>query len=91
MLRGRHRGLPSAIDRAIILPFEFKEAEPSFDAQLESRPAADDRRSSRRSTAGLSSHPNGREPYCVEDESGGEKLNSDEIKSCDSPLVNTGP
>ena len=25
MLRGRHRGLPVAIDRAVILPFEFRE------------------------------------------------------------------
>lgn len=24
MLRGRHRGLPVAIDRAVILPFEFR-------------------------------------------------------------------
>lgn len=24
MLRGRHRGLPVAIDRAVMLPFEFK-------------------------------------------------------------------
>ncbi|KAI0941630.1 hypothetical protein AcW1_003472 [Taiwanofungus camphoratus] len=26
MLRGRHRGLPVAIDRAVMLPFEFKES-----------------------------------------------------------------
>ena len=26
MLRGRHRGLPVAIDRAVILPFEFRDA-----------------------------------------------------------------
>ena len=25
MLRGRHRGLPVAIDRAVMLPFEFRE------------------------------------------------------------------
>ena len=25
MLRGRHRGLPVAIDRAVMLPYEFKE------------------------------------------------------------------
>ena len=25
MLRGRHRGLPVAIDRAVILPFEFRD------------------------------------------------------------------
>lgn len=30
MLRGRHRGLPVAIDRAVVLPFEFR------------RPAEDD-------------------------------------------------
>ena len=29
MLRGRHRGLPVAIDRAVILPFEFREHEPA--------------------------------------------------------------
>ncbi|KAL5504732.1 hypothetical protein ACEPAH_7395 [Sanghuangporus vaninii] len=27
MLRGRHRGLPVAIDRAVMLPFEFKKAQ----------------------------------------------------------------
>ena len=26
MIRGRHRGLPVAIDRAVMLPFEFKKA-----------------------------------------------------------------
>ena len=26
MIRGRHRGLPNAIDRAVMLPFEFKKA-----------------------------------------------------------------
>ena len=30
MLRGRHRGLPVAIDRAVILPFEFREAADAF-------------------------------------------------------------
>jgi len=25
MLRGRHRGLPVAIDRAVLLPFEFRD------------------------------------------------------------------
>ena len=27
MIRGRHRGLPVAIDRAVMLPFEFKKAD----------------------------------------------------------------
>lgn len=26
MLRGRHRGLPVAIDRAVMLPFEFQQS-----------------------------------------------------------------
>jgi Trk-type K+ transport system membrane component len=25
MLRGRHRGLPVAIDRAVVLPFEYRQ------------------------------------------------------------------
>ncbi|KAF8841742.1 TrkH-domain-containing protein [Paxillus ammoniavirescens] len=43
MIRGRHRGLPVAIDRAIILPYEFKKAEDDLDLP----PGADERRSSR--------------------------------------------
>lgn len=33
MLRGRHRGLPVAIDRAVMLPFEFKKAEDNLSSQ----------------------------------------------------------
>ncbi|KIK97977.1 hypothetical protein PAXRUDRAFT_135185 [Paxillus rubicundulus Ve08.2h10] len=43
MIRGRHRGLPVAIDRAIILPYEFKKAEDDLDLL----PGVDERRSSR--------------------------------------------
>ncbi|EJD08005.1 TrkH-domain-containing protein [Fomitiporia mediterranea MF3/22] len=35
MLRGRHRGLPVAIDRAVMLPFEFQKAAPSDGATTE--------------------------------------------------------
>lgn len=31
MLRGRHRGLPVAIDRAVMLPKEFKQVDEQFD------------------------------------------------------------
>jgi hypothetical protein len=31
MLRGRHRGLPVAIDRAILIPFEFKKDQENVD------------------------------------------------------------
>ncbi|KIM52874.1 hypothetical protein SCLCIDRAFT_32289 [Scleroderma citrinum Foug A] len=59
MLRGRHRGLPAATDRAIMLPPEFEEVGCNPGAQPENHPAADDRRSSRRSATSLSSLPNG--------------------------------
>ena len=59
MLRGRHRGLPAATDRAIMLPPEFEEVGCDPGAQPESHPAADDRRSSRRNATSLSSLPNG--------------------------------
>jgi len=84
MLRGRHRGLPAAIDRALILPLEFEEVGRDPGAQPESHPAADDRRSSRCSATGLSSLPNGLgEAHRGQNESEDEenKRNSDEIKS----------
>lgn len=31
MLRGRHRGLPVAIDRAVMLPTEFQQSEENFE------------------------------------------------------------
>lgn len=52
MIRGRHRGLPVAIDRAIVLPYEFERAEDNPDPP----PGADERRSSRYSV-GIISHP----------------------------------
>jgi hypothetical protein len=33
MLRGRHRGLPVAIDRAVVLPFEFKRDDRAGDVE----------------------------------------------------------
>ena len=55
MLRGRHRGLPVAIDRAVILPFEFRGVPDEADAGDETQYAAEteedrERRSSRGST-----------------------------------------
>lgn len=50
MLRGRHRGLPVAIDRAVILPFEFREA--SDDYNDATPDIAAQRRSSRDSSYG---------------------------------------
>lgn len=35
MLRGRHRGLPVAIDRAVMLPFEFRKQQANIDAMSE--------------------------------------------------------
>lgn len=35
LIRGRHRGLPVAIDRAIVLPAEFKEREQTMMATKE--------------------------------------------------------
>jgi len=52
MIRGRHRGLPVAIDRAIVLPYEFEKAQDNSDPP----PGVDERRSSRYS-AGAASHP----------------------------------
>ncbi|KAI6163432.1 cation transport protein-domain-containing protein [Pisolithus thermaeus] len=46
MLRGRHRGLPVAIDRAVMLPTEFNHAEESSDPQ----PTMDEKRSSHHSS-----------------------------------------
>lgn len=51
MLRGRHRGLPVAIDRAVILPFEFRGAQDeSFRNDDDETPPP--RRASRDSTYG---------------------------------------
>ena len=50
MIRGRHRGLPVAIDRAIVLPYEFERAQDNPDPP----PAIDERRSSRHSVGGVS-------------------------------------
>jgi len=36
MLRGRHRGLPVALDRAVMLPHEFKERKPATQFELKS-------------------------------------------------------
>ncbi|KAF8552943.1 TrkH-domain-containing protein [Imleria badia] len=52
MIRGRHRGLPVAIDRAIVLPYEFERAQDNPDPP----PGTDERRSSRYSV-GAVSHP----------------------------------
>ncbi|KAI6029310.1 cation transport protein-domain-containing protein [Pisolithus microcarpus] len=46
MLRGRHRGLPVAIDRAVMLPSEFKNAEENPDPQ----PTVHEKRSSHHSS-----------------------------------------
>ena len=52
MLRGRHRGLPVAIDRAVLLPFEYRTED------TEDEPTATDRVSMRRTatTAAQSAH-----------------------------------
>ncbi|KAF8435126.1 cation transport protein-domain-containing protein [Boletus edulis BED1] len=52
MIRGRHRGLPVALDRAIVLPYEFERAQDNPDPP----PSVDERRSSRYSV-GAVSHP----------------------------------
>lgn len=52
MIRGRHRGLPVAIDRAVVLPYEFEKAEDDPDPP----PKVDERRSSRYSVDAIS-HP----------------------------------
>ncbi|KAL4064271.1 cation transport protein-domain-containing protein [Scleroderma yunnanense] len=77
MIRGRHRGLPVAIDRAIMLPFEFK-VERSPDAQVENPPSEDEMRSRPPLPNGLGEvhHAQGNKS---EDE--GEKRDSNEIKS----------
>ncbi|KAI6120358.1 cation transport protein-domain-containing protein [Pisolithus croceorrhizus] len=46
MLRGRHRGLPVAIDRAVMLPTVFNHAEENSDPQ----PTMDEKRSSHHSS-----------------------------------------
>ena len=43
MIRGRHRGLPVAIDRAIVLPYEFERAQDNPDPP----PGIDERRGSK--------------------------------------------
>ncbi|KIJ65956.1 hypothetical protein HYDPIDRAFT_110073 [Hydnomerulius pinastri MD-312] len=48
MLRGRHRGLPVAIDRAVMLPSEFKKPKDDLDSALQ--PGGGEQRSSRYST-----------------------------------------
>lgn len=37
LIRGRHRGLPVAIDRAIVLPAEFKDREQTMMATKEAK------------------------------------------------------
>ncbi|EGO00821.1 hypothetical protein SERLA73DRAFT_105229 [Serpula lacrymans var. lacrymans S7.3] len=59
MLRGRHRGLPVAIDRAVMLPSEFQKTKDDPDFGL----AHDDRQSARR----LSRHFNMDGPLDAED------------------------
>ncbi|KAG6335404.1 hypothetical protein ID866_3678 [Astraeus odoratus] len=51
MLRGRHRGLPVAIDRAIMLPLEFNDPR---EQNSDPRPPADEARATRHSTSGRS-------------------------------------
>lgn len=55
MIRGRHRGLPVAIDRAIVLPYEFEKAQDNPDPL----PGIDERRSSRYSVGAFSHHIGG--------------------------------
>ncbi|KIK22690.1 hypothetical protein PISMIDRAFT_101958 [Pisolithus microcarpus 441] len=58
MLRGRHRGLPVAIDRAVMLPSEFKHAEENSGPQ----PTMDEKRSGPHSSnqaSGLFNRPGG--------------------------------
>ena len=50
MLRGRHRGLPVAIDRAVILPFEFRGVAEDVHDNDDDEPVDLDRRSSHGST-----------------------------------------
>lgn len=52
MIRGRHRGLPVAIDRAVVLPYEFEKMQDNPDPP----PGIDERRSSRYSV-GATSRP----------------------------------
>ncbi|KAI5982486.1 cation transport protein-domain-containing protein [Pisolithus albus] len=77
MLRGRHRGLPVAIDRAVMLPSEFKNTEENFDPQ----PAVDEKRTSHHSSnqaSRLFNRP-GEVVDIPENEEGiGEKRSSDE-------------
>ncbi|KAH0829084.1 cation transport protein-domain-containing protein [Lanmaoa asiatica] len=54
MIRGRHRGLPVAIDRAIVLPYEFERMQDNPDPP----PRVNERRTSRYSV-GAVSHPAG--------------------------------
>lgn len=56
MLRGRHRGLPVAIDRAVILPFEFRNND-NFDHHDQ-----DNGNSFRRTATGLSHRSSHRGP-----------------------------
>lgn len=55
MIRGRHRGLPVAIDRAIVLPYEFEKAQDHPDPPA----GMDERRSSRYSVGAFSHHIGG--------------------------------
>lgn len=52
MIRGRHRGLPVAIDRAVVLPFEFERMQDDPDPP----PGIDERQSSGYSDDAIS-HP----------------------------------
>lgn len=49
MLRGRHRGLPAAIDKAVMLPLDFDKEEEEND---ESEDEGDDARSGLRGASG---------------------------------------
>jgi len=42
MLRGRHRGLPVAIDRAVMLPLEFQKSDDDFADERSDHPSETD-------------------------------------------------
>lgn len=44
MIRGRHRGLPVAIDRAVMLPLEFQKSDDDFAAEKPERPSESNQR-----------------------------------------------
>ncbi|THH33045.1 hypothetical protein EUX98_g1121 [Antrodiella citrinella] len=60
MLRGRHRGLPVAIDRAVMLPFEFREESDATDTEDEditAQPTADNSANGENGAGALDKNP----------------------------------